>query len=74
VQPCLDLPNAAIFLPDDELALELNKLDANGWNKSDDTYHLTTLLRVKVQLCTIREEILELALGVNVDGSKARIK
>jgi hypothetical protein len=74
VQSCLDLSSATIFLPDNELALELNKLDADGWNKSDDTYHLATTLRIKVQLCTIREEILELALGVNVDGSKARLK
>jgi hypothetical protein len=77
VQPCLDLPSEATFLPEDELTLELNKLDVNGWkksDKSDDTYYPATILRIKVQVCTIREEILELALGVNVDGSEARIK
>ena len=77
IQPCLDLPTEAIFLPEDELAFELTKLDADGWNisnKSDDTHYIVTILRIKVQLCTIREEILELALGVNVDGSEARIK
>jgi hypothetical protein len=77
VQPCLDLPSEATFLPEDELTLELNKLDVNGWkksDKSDNTYYPATILRIKVQVCTIREEILELALGVNVDGSETRIK
>lgn len=74
VQPCLDLPIEAIFLPEDELARELSNLDDNGWNKSVETYRSTTILRIRVHLCMIREEILELALGVNVDGSEARIK
>ncbi len=74
VNPCLDLSNEAPFLPQDELALEVSKLDSNGWNTSKDIYHPATLTRIKIQLCTIREEILELALGVNVDGSEARIK
>jgi hypothetical protein len=77
IQPCLELPSEAMFLPEHEVALELNKLDVNGWkisDESDDTFYPATILRIKLQLCTIREEILELALGVNVDGSEARIK
>jgi Fungal specific transcription factor domain len=74
IQPCLDLPNGAIFLTQDELALAVSKLDPDGWNTSGEAYHLATMMRIKVQLCMIREEILELALGVNVDGSEARIK
>lgn len=73
VQPPLDLPNEAIFLAQDDLALAVSKLDSDGWNTSENIYHPATLVRIKVKFCTIREEILELALGVNVDGSEARI-
>jgi hypothetical protein len=68
------LPNGEIFLPQDELALAVRNLDSDGWSTLRDTYYPATMMRIKVQLCTIREEILELALGVNVDGSEARIK
>jgi len=77
IRPCLDLPSGAMFLPQYEITAQLNKLDLDGWkisDETDDTFYPATILRIKLQLCTIREEILELALGVNVDGSEARIK
>ncbi len=74
VEACLDLPDTIVFHSEDKLAQEINDLDSNGWNKSTTHYGLTTLLRGKVKLSVIREEILELALGVNVDFSRSRIK
>lgn len=73
-QPCLDLPNEAIFLPQDELALAVSKLDPDGSDRSASDYHVATFMRARLRFCTIREEILELSLGVNVDSSEARIK
>jgi len=73
VQPCLDLDVGAPFLPEDELLVAISKLDSNGWNTDGNMYH-TTLLRAKLQLSTIREDILELALGVNIDVSGDRIQ
>lgn len=74
IQPCLDLPDEALLLPPDELALAASQLDPNGWNTSGSTYQLTTLLRARLQISIFREEILELALGLNVQVSVARIE
>ncbi|CZR53186.1 uncharacterized protein PAC_03064 [Phialocephala subalpina] len=74
VQPCLDLPDEALLLPPDELALAASQLDPNGWNTSGSTYQLTTLLRARLQISIFREEILELALGINVEVSGIRIE
>ncbi|KAE8452858.1 hypothetical protein EG329_013130 [Mollisiaceae sp. DMI_Dod_QoI] len=73
IQPCLDLPDEALLLPQEELALSVSQLDPNGWN-TGSTYQLTTLLRARLQLSIFREEILELALGINVEVSVPRIK
>ncbi len=72
-QPPLDLPAGAVFLPRDELAKVISELDPEGWHTSADTYHNSTVLRAKFKLALIREEILELALGVNTDSSLSRI-
>ena len=74
LQPCLDLPAGAFFLPPDELARVISELNPDGWNTSPDTYHNATVLRAKLKLSLIREEILELALGVNADSSHAKIR
>ena len=65
IEPCLDLDPRAPYLPPDELAAAINALDDNGWNTAGNLYE-TTILRAKVQLSTVREEILQLSLGVNV--------
>jgi hypothetical protein len=74
IQPCLDLPDEAIFWPKDELASAVSKLDPDGWDPTAESYHNTTVLRAKVQISSVREEVLEIALGVNVDCSESRIK
>ncbi|KUJ18208.1 uncharacterized protein LY89DRAFT_583053 [Mollisia scopiformis] len=73
IQPCLDLPDDALLLPQDEMAVAVSQLDAEGWNTSGSTYQLTTLLRARLQQSVLREEILELALGINVQVSISRI-
>lgn len=62
IEPCLDLDPKAPYFPENELKDAINNLDANGWNKTNTLYN-TTLLRAKVHLSAIREEILELSLG-----------
>jgi Fungal specific transcription factor domain len=74
IQPCLDLPDEAIFWPQDELTSAVSKLDPDGWDPTADSYHNTTVLRAKAQISSVREEVLEIALGVNVDCSESRIK
>jgi hypothetical protein len=65
VEPCLDLDPRAPYFSQQELAAAINSLDRDGWNTAGRTYG-TTILRAKVKLSTIREEILELSLGVSV--------
>lgn len=73
VDACLDLPNDIIFITQEQLAREVDFLDGNGWNCSGAQYGLATLLRAKCQLSLVREETLELAIGVNVEVSRSRI-
>jgi hypothetical protein len=47
-----------------ELERQLRKLDHRGWN-TDGRRRSTTLMRIRFLLATVREEILELHLGVN---------
>ncbi|KAK4149577.1 hypothetical protein C8A00DRAFT_37830 [Chaetomidium leptoderma] len=47
-----------------ELEFELGKLDENGWN-TDGRPRTTTFMRLRYLLATVREEVLELHLGVN---------
>jgi len=73
VEACLDLPDEILLLPEQQITLALASIGANGW-RSPHMHGHTTVLRSKVKLSVIREEILELALGVNVNVSKARIE
>ncbi|RFU29783.1 hypothetical protein B7463_g6576, partial [Scytalidium lignicola] len=68
----LDLGNNELFGPRDELALAISKLDGQGWNTSENFYQVTSL-RVLLLLAPIREEILELSLGINVPVTAAGI-
>ncbi len=74
VQPCLDLPDGVLFMPQVELVDAIKGLDTDGWNTMRNTYQATTILRGKVKMAIIREEILELALGVNVEVSEHKVK
>ncbi len=47
-----------------ELEFELSKLDQHGWN-TDGRRRTTTFMRLRYLLATVREEVLELHLGVN---------
>ncbi|CZS88139.1 uncharacterized protein RCO7_01105 [Rhynchosporium graminicola] len=73
VQLCSDLADDIIFAPSEQLADAISKLDANGWNKTGACHEISTFLRARILIHMIREEILELALGVNVNVSEARI-
>ncbi|KAL5321568.1 hypothetical protein ACEPPN_009528 [Leptodophora sp. 'Broadleaf-Isolate-01'] len=73
VQLCLDLADDVLFAPPEQLAEAIRELDADGWNKTGACHEISTFLRARIQIHMIREEILELALGVNVDVSVVRI-
>ena len=61
--PPLDLPDAV--LQGDEMTRRqaLKSLDTNGWNL-DGKIHETTLLRARFMMSLIRDELLEIALGL----------
>jgi hypothetical protein len=61
--------DAPLDFDDDDLVgpereYELGKLDQNGWN-TDGRRRTTTFMRLRYLLATVREEVLELHLGVN---------
>ncbi len=63
--------DAPLDIDDDELTgpeleRELAKLDRHGWN-TDGRRRTTTFIRLRYLLATVREEALELHLGVNSD-------
>ena len=64
IEPCLDLDPTAPYQPPDKLSEAVTKLDVDGWNTEGNMFD-TTLLRAKVQLSTLREDVLELSLGTN---------
>jgi Fungal specific transcription factor domain len=71
VRPFLDLED--IFLPQEELALAVQNLGPNGWNKSKEMRQITALRALSL-LSPIREDILELSLGVCVTVSAGQIE
>ncbi|KAF3055355.1 hypothetical protein CFAM422_013166 [Trichoderma lentiforme] len=62
VQLPLDLSDSVIVGPTELLALQISRLDGDGWNK-DMSVHPASRQRAIVWLSSIREEILELSLG-----------
>ncbi|KAL2130088.1 hypothetical protein VTI74DRAFT_6909 [Chaetomium olivicolor] len=57
-----------------ELERELRKLDQNGWN-TDGRRRTTAFMRLRYLLATVREEVLELHLGVNsIDNAPNRVQ
>jgi hypothetical protein len=74
VDACLDLPDEILLLTEDQLNVALANIDTRGWSTAHKHHGDTTVLRGKVKLSVIREDILELALGVNIEASRARIE
>ncbi|RFU27549.1 hypothetical protein B7463_g8789, partial [Scytalidium lignicola] len=72
VQLPLDLDNDELYLPEHELRVAISKLDNQGWNTAGK-FHQITAQRLLMLLASIREEILELSLGVNVSITAERI-
>jgi hypothetical protein len=63
----LDISDEQLMLPRDELAQVVASLDSNGWNPEGKLYP-TTYSRFVFQQCLIRDEILEIFLGVSNAG------
>jgi hypothetical protein len=61
----LDISEQDLFLPKEELIRVADQLGPNGWNKSGHIYR-ATLLRAIVLMSKVREQILELALSVDL--------
>jgi len=68
----LDISEEDLFLPLDQLADIVSKLDANGWNTTRSTYR-TTFHRSFKLLAEVREEILEASLSVDTVVPPSRI-
>ncbi|TVY88712.1 hypothetical protein LAWI1_G003833 [Lachnellula willkommii] len=73
VKPCLDIADEELFLPPHAFSVVVSRLDANGWNTSGNMYDIS-VCRATWQLCSVREEILEIALGVNVLVTEERVE
>lgn len=73
VQLPLDLDNAELHSSQEELMLAISKLDSQGWN-TEGKFHQVTSLRLLMSMASIKEEILELSLGVNVNITAAGIR
>ena len=61
----LDLTEEELFLPREELLKAVSELDPDGWNRKG-AVHLVTTHRGIQLLSRCREEILEIALGVDL--------
>jgi hypothetical protein len=69
----LDIGEEELFLPQEHLAAVIAKLDPSGWNTSG-AFHRVSSRRAFHLLTAVREEVLELSLGVDVMVSGPRIE
>lgn len=69
----LDLSDDELFFPQNRLATASNQLDHNGWNTKGQIHHATIQRGIHL-LSKCREEILEVALGVDLIISLEQIK
>lgn len=67
-----DISDEDLFFPD-RLANAVIKLDARGWNTSGVSY-MATYHRSYVEICRIREDILDISLGIDVPVSASTIE
>jgi hypothetical protein len=68
-----DLDVDKILAGPQEVALEISRLDPQGWNTDGKIYPITSQRAVMMLFC-IREEILELALRVKVSNLQLRMQ
>ena len=68
----LDLSDEQLLSDRSTLSSHLERLDANGWN-TDGQIYSTTILRARTSFSIIRGEVLDIALGLMVDGVGERI-
>ncbi|KAB8288199.1 hypothetical protein EYC80_010204 [Monilinia laxa] len=67
-----DLSETELFLPRTEMQQAIANCDEQGWNKKGEIY-CGTYYRVSLQNYMVKEEILEGALGVDVQVGRERI-
>ncbi|KAF2842237.1 hypothetical protein M501DRAFT_1013590 [Patellaria atrata CBS 101060] len=65
----LDLSDAALLCEDSSISAEITSLDSNGWN-TNNRIHSATILRARAMFASIREGILEIALGPKLNSSE----
>ena len=73
IKPCLDIADEELFLPPHALSVVVSRLDSNGWNTSGNMGEIS-VCRAIWQLSSVREEVLEIALGVNILVTEERIE
>ncbi|KAH8687704.1 hypothetical protein BGZ60DRAFT_522354 [Tricladium varicosporioides] len=73
VKECLDLTDEEMFLPQHLLAPVVKRLDSDGWNTAGNMYNIT-ISRAIWRISALREEILELALGVRLPVTEDRME
>jgi hypothetical protein len=61
IKPPLDLDDGALLSDKEMFRTRVQGLDADGW-ETDGYFHSTTLLRVRMMVALIRDEILESVL------------
>lgn len=64
----LDLSDEALMSDADTLAKEVHALDDHGWNQRNDC-HSATILRARRLLMTVKDKIMEMALGHPMSAS-----
>ncbi|KAF4456672.1 hypothetical protein F53441_1228 [Fusarium austroafricanum] len=68
IKPPLDLEESGLLSDRDNFQRQIHRLDPNGWNM-DGRIYSSSLLRVRMMIALIRDEILELVLSQNGDQS-----
>ncbi|KAF3764189.1 hypothetical protein M406DRAFT_330540 [Cryphonectria parasitica EP155] len=64
----LDMSDEVLLSSPEEIAREVQRLDEQGWNRNGDHYS-TTIMRARRLLMTVKEEVMELAMGPPMSAS-----
>lgn len=73
-QPPLDLADDELYgSSEEEFAAAVSQLDRDGWNTTG-RIHTATFLRALCLIVPIREEILEISLGINTEIPQGRVE
>ncbi|KAK5111350.1 hypothetical protein LTR62_005190 [Meristemomyces frigidus] len=73
IQLPLDLPDAAVTAPPDELGAAREHLSPDGWNTTG-AYNPASFLRMRVITAQIKEEILEHTFALSTPQSRERLR